>query len=110
MLPRKGNAKVADGCGIREHSVSLSSVFRQLNPQVRRRLSMKIVIYMDGGLVQQVALTNVPKELEKPISLAGFIAEVRNYDKDDVTGADAEDVKKDDAGNEFLGHVEEVAM
>mgnify|MGYP001557833798 CR=1 FL=1 len=69
---------------------------------------MKIVIYLDGGLVQQVALTDVPKELEKPICLAGFTAEIRNYDKEDVAGADQEDVKIDDAGNEFLGHIEEV--
>ena len=69
---------------------------------------MKIVIYMDGGLVKQVALADVPKELEKQVCLAGLIAEVRNYDKDDVAGADQEDLKVDDAGNEFLEHLEEV--
>lgn len=69
---------------------------------------MKIVIYMDGGFFQQVALTDVPKELETHICVAGFVAEVRNYDKDDVAGAEKEDVKVDDAGNEYLSHNDEV--
>lgn len=69
---------------------------------------MKIVIYMDGGLVQQVALADVPKELEKPVCLSGVTAEIRNYDREDVSGAEKEEIQVDDAGNEFLGHTEEV--
>jgi hypothetical protein len=66
---------------------------------------MKIVICLDGGLVQQVALADVPKDLQKPITMAGLVAEIRDYD---VEGVEPEEVQKDDAGNEFVGRIEPV--
>lgn len=65
---------------------------------------MKIIIYKEGGIVQEVAMVLTDAENRDLRSVfKGVIKwEAREYHTDDVSSAERSDVKTDDAGEEYV--------